>query len=216
MEVDLCGHATLASAHILWSEGFVERSRAIRFHTRSGVLLASRVGDLISMDFPALPVRVCEPPDGLLAALGVDALFVGRNAYDILVEVADEESLRACHPDFDRLAEVTVEGAIITTRGNGEYDFLSRYFAPKVGIPEDPVTGAAHCALGPYWATHLGKRTVVGYQASARGGTVQVTVAGDRVHLAGQAVTVLRGDLTHARGPLHHSPPDGESGSHEG
>lgn len=213
VEVDLCGHATLASAHVLWTEGYVERSRPIRFHTRSGLLIVTRAGDLISMDFPALPVAECEPPDGLLEALGVSVTFVGRNAYDFLVEVPDEATLRSCRPDYDRLAEVTVEGAIITTRSTGECDFLSRYFAPRVGIIEDPATGAAHCALGPYWASKLGKNTVGGYQASRRGGTIRVTVADDRVHLAGQAVTVLRGDLIHARGPVHQPPIQGEPGS---
>lgn len=196
VEVDLCGHATLATAHVLWSDGHVERGRPIKFHTKSGVLVVTRQGDLISMDFPALPVKRTKPPVGLLEALDVTATFVGKNQHDnYLIELADEPALLDCAPDFARLARHASHGVIVTARGVREFDFISRFFAPSVGINEDPVTGSAHCALGPYWTDKLGKETVVGYQASRRGGVVRVTARGSRVLLAGEAVTVLRGEL---------------------
>jgi PhzF family phenazine biosynthesis protein len=196
VEVDLCGHATLASAHALWSEGRWPEGSSILFQTRSGLLTVERDGDLIELDFPALPVRQCESPKDLAESLGVPLEFVGSNGMDILCEVADEAMLRNLQPDFPRLRTVRIRGVIVTCRApDGEYDFLSRFFAPALGVPEDPVCGSAHCALGPYWADKLGSADLNGYQASRRGGAVRVRVRGDRVRLGGRAITIMRGRL---------------------
>jgi PhzF family phenazine biosynthesis protein len=197
VEVDLCGHATVASAHVLWEDGHLPEGRQARFHTRSGLLTADRRGDWIELDFPAkVAVPTAAPPD-LLAALGVQqARYVGRNAFDYLVEVDSEETLRGLAPDHTALKKVPVRGVIVTARpSTGEFDFISRFFAPGSGIDEDPVTGSAHTALGPYWGNRLGKTEFTAYQASARGGVVRVRLAGDRVILGGQAVTVMTGEL---------------------
>ena len=197
VEVDLCGHATVASAHVLWEDGHLPERRQARFHSRSGLLTADRRGDWIELDFPAkVAVPTAAPPD-LLAALGVQqARYVGRNAFDYLVEVDSEETLRGLAPDHTALKKVPVRGVIVTARpSTGEFDFISRFFAPGSGIDEDPVTGSAHTALGPYWGNRLGKTEFTAYQASARGGVVRVRLAGDRVILGGQAVTVMTGEL---------------------
>ncbi|MDP9075616.1 MAG: PhzF family phenazine biosynthesis protein [Actinomycetota bacterium] len=196
IEVDLCGHATLASAHVLWELG--QAQDCLRFHTRSGLLTADRVDGAIQLDFPSQPAEPIEAPADLAEALGVTPRWVGRSSSDYLVEVADAATLRAMQPDFATMAAWPVRGTIVTAAGSataGSPDFLSRFFAPGTGIDEDQVTGSSHCCLGPFWAARLGKDTLVGYQASRRGGTVGVRVAGDRVVLAGQAVTVLRGEL---------------------
>lgn len=199
-EVSLCGHATLASAHVLWTEGHVERARPIRFHTKSGILFVTRHGDLITMDFPGKPIVKADPPEGMLEALGVDAHFVGRNEFDYLVEVPDESIVTRCAPDFSAIARIPgIRGVMITARAREQYDFISRFFAPAVGVNEDPVTGSAHCALAPFWAERLGKVAMIGYQASRRGGVVRVMVEGDRVLLSGEAVTVFRGELLWSR-----------------
>ena len=196
MEVDLCGHATLASAHVLWTMGEVARGQAILFDTRSGVLTAERVGDWIRLDFPTLPDTRADAPAGLLEALGVPAQYVGRNQFDYLVEVADEATVRAMRPDFVGLARVQARGVIVTSRSpSNEHDFVSRFFGCTVGVDEDPVTGSAHCCLGPYWGARLGKTEMVGRQVSARGGIIRVSLQGDRVWLDGQAVTVMHGTL---------------------
>lgn len=196
VEVDLCGHATLASAHALWETGELAPGELARFHTRSGLLLAERRGAWIEMDFPATPAEAASAPPGLLSALGVTAIYVGKNQFEYLVEVESEEIVRGIRPDFSRLLTVDARGVIVTSRASTQgYDFVSRYFAPHVGIPEDPVTGSAHCCLAPYWGSKLGKDQMVGYQASPRGGVVRVHPSGDRVFLGGQAVTVLRGEL---------------------
>jgi PhzF family phenazine biosynthesis protein len=196
VEVDLCGHATLASAHILWEQERLPQTETARFHTRSGLLSAWRDDGAIRMDFPAEPAAPCDPPPELRRALGVDFRFAGKNRMDWLVEVADEAVLAAVRPVFEALAALGGRGVIVTTRsGSPERDFVSRFFAPAAGVDEDPVTGSAHCALAPYWAGKLGKTALVGYQASARGGTVQCTVKGSRVLLGGHAVTVLRASL---------------------
>lgn len=196
VEVDLCGHATLASAHVLWQDGHLPESATARFHTRSGLLTARREGDWISMDFPAKPSLPAPAPDGLAEALGAQPVAIVRSHFDYVVELESEAVVRGLQPDQGRLAGVEARGVIVTARGeSGEYDFVSRFFAPRVGVPEDPVTGSAHCALAPYWAGLLGREQMTGYQASARGGVVRVRVDGDRVHLGGQAVTVLRGTL---------------------
>jgi len=196
VEVELCGHATLASAHHLWESGRAKPDETLRFHTLSGLLTASKRGDLIELNFPASPVDKVSPPPGLFEALGVSGTFVGKTVSDYLIQVANEQAVRSLSPNFTLLRSVTVRGAIVTARSATlDFDFVSRFFAPAVGIDEDPVTGSAHCALGPYWAGQLGKTQLSAYQASARGGRVSVTVNGDRVLLAGKAVTVLRGEL---------------------
>jgi PhzF family phenazine biosynthesis protein len=196
IEVDLCGHATLASAHVLWSEGRVPLDQEIHFHTNSGVLSACRCGDLIELDFPSEPESEVETPTGLLEALGVSARYVGKNRFDFLVELESEEELRGMKPDFAMLGNIEVRGVIVTSRSASPvYDFVSRFFAPRAGIDEDPVTGSAHCCLGPYWQKQLGKSEMTAYQASARGGVVRVRIVGDRVMLGGQAVTVMKGSL---------------------
>ncbi|WP_422923605.1 PhzF family phenazine biosynthesis protein [Singulisphaera sp. PoT] len=199
VEVDLCGHATLASAHALWGSGEEPKDRTIRFQTRSGLLIAERQGDWIELDFPALKTKpVTEAPAGLAESLGVPLRFVGSYGMDYLCEVESEEVLRGLAPDFARLRSIRTRGVIATSlagAGGAGYDFVSRFFAPGVGIAEDPVTGSAHCALGPFWAERLGKAEFLAYQASKRGGLVRVRVEGDRVKLGGQAVTVVRGEL---------------------
>ncbi len=195
-EVALCGHATLASAHILWQEGIVPPGDTARFQTRSGELRATRAGDLIELDFPAKPEESAEPPAHLLEAIGVEPSYLGRNAFDYLLLLESEAAVRAVAPDFVMLREVGARGVIVTAPATtAGYDFVSRFFAPTVGVDEDPVTGSAHCALGPFWARRLGKTDLSAYQASARGGALSVRVAGDRVFLGGRAVTVLRGEL---------------------
>ena len=197
VEVDLCGHATLASAHVLWEDGHLAADAEARFHTRSGLLLAKRSGEWIEMDMPATVEQAAEPPADLAAALGLTPVYVGRNKFDYLVEVESADALRRAQPDHSTLRKLPVRGVIVTARSDTpEYDFISRCFAPGSGVDEDPVTGSAHCCLGPYWGKRLGKAEFMAYQASARGGVVRVRCAGDRVHLGGQAVTVLRGELS--------------------
>jgi PhzF family phenazine biosynthesis protein len=195
-EVDLCGHATLASAHLLWETGRLAEADTARFHTRSGLLTAVRVDDWIELDFPATPAESIEPPPGLSDLLGSVPKFVGRSRFDLLLELTDAEELRDLNPDFVGLSSLPVRGLIVTAKSDvPEYDFLSRFFAPAAGINEDPVTGSAHCALAPFWAERLGKTEMTAYQCSPRGGVVKVKLAGDRVLLRGKAVTVLRGEL---------------------
>jgi PhzF family phenazine biosynthesis protein len=201
VEVDLCGHATLATAHALWEEGLLDPRDSALFDTLSGRLSAVRRGDGIEMDFPAEQAETCEPPGGLLEALGgLTPVAVARNRFDILIEVADEPTVRSLTPDFARLASVPVRGVMVTAGAGPDLvssgvDFVSRFFAPAVGVDEDPVTGSAHCCLGPWWARRFGTDDLVARQVSARGGTVGVRVRGDRVLLAGRAVTVVRGEL---------------------
>ncbi len=195
IEVSLCGHATLASAHVLWQDGHLPKGETARFHTRSGVLTAVQKDGWIEMDLPATPNEPVEPPAGLIAALGLkNPVYFGKNKFDYLVEVDSEATLRALEPDYSTLRKYPVRGIIVTSRG-ADYDFVSRFFAPGSGIDEDPVTGSAHCALGPYWAGKLGKTEFRAFQASPRGGEVGVRLQGDRAILRGQAVTVMHGDL---------------------
>ena len=201
-EVDLCGHATLASAHVLWERGLMEASQSIRFHTRSGLLGCVREGAWISMDFPAKPCSLCEEPSGLVEALGCPGLAFGFNGTDYLVEVKDEAELRAISPDHGKLARIPARGVIVTAAsGRAEFDFVSRFFAPGAGVPEDPVTGSAHCALGPYWAMKTGRKSLTAFQASERGGVVRVSVGSDRVTLKGRAVLMTSVDLLHWSAP---------------
>ena len=198
VEVDLCGHATLASAHVLWTEGHLPTETQARFHTRSGLLTAERRDGWIELDFPATPaaaVAEAELVAALADALGVTPLWVGRSQFDLLVEVATTEQVQTIAPDFARLAVLDARGIIVTSPGDADVDFVSRFFGPRAGINEDPVTGSAHCCLAPFWAAKLGREHFLARQVSARGGEIRVTLAGDRVRLAGQAVTVLRGTL---------------------
>jgi predicted PhzF superfamily epimerase YddE/YHI9 len=196
VEVELCGHATLASAHILWETGTLGKGEQARFHTRSGLLTAGRRGTEIELNFPATPARPAEAPPGLQEALGAAFHYVGQSRFDYLVEVDSEQAVRDLKPDFARLRALSIRGVMVTSVATTPgYDFISRFFAPGAGIDEDPVTGSAHCCLGPYWHGRLGKEAFIAYQASARGGVVRVRLAGDRVRLGGQAVTVLRGEL---------------------
>lgn len=196
VEVDLCGHATLAAAHFLWESGRLPATAVARFRTRSGLLTAERDGDWIVLDFPATPATGVPPPAGLADALGATPSWVGRSVFDLVARFDSASAVRAMKPDLARLGALDARGIIVTAPGDvSGVDFVSRFFGPRVGVPEDPVTGSAHCTLGPLWADRLGRDALVGYQTSARGGTVRVEVRGDRVRLAGRAVTVLRGEL---------------------
>lgn len=195
VEVDLCGHATLASAHVLWEDGHLPPDATARFHTRSGVLTAEREGEWIVMDFPAKPAREVAPPEALVRAIGAAPRVVARSEFDLLVEVDDEAVVRTLAPDLGLLRSIDARGVIVTARGSGAFDFVSRFFGPRVGVDEDPVTGSAHAVLGPWWAERLRRTTLVGYQASARGGVVRIETRGDRVRIGGQAVTTMRGEL---------------------
>lgn len=196
VEVALCGHATLASAHVLWEEGELDPMAQARFHTRSGLLTADRRGDWIELDFPATAPEPIDAAAGLAEALGATPCCVQRSSFDYLVELASEAEVRALAPDFKALRALPVRGVIATSRSDSaEFDFISRFFAPSVGVDEDPATGSAHCTLGPYWQRRLGKDEFTAYQASPRGGVVRVSVRGERVGLGGQAVTMLRGEL---------------------
>ncbi|MEW5960592.1 MAG: PhzF family phenazine biosynthesis protein [Chloroflexota bacterium] len=196
VEVDLCGHATLAAAHVLWEQGHLPPQTPARFFTKSGLLTAQRRDDWIELDFPAEPAARITFPPVLPEALAATPTFVGQNRLDLLVEVESEAIVREMRPNFNLLARLPQRGVIVTSRADSaEFDFVSRFFAPNVGINEDPVTGSAHCCLGPYWQNRLNKNALVGYQASARGGIVRVRPAGKRVALEGQAVTVLRAEL---------------------
>lgn len=197
VEVDLCGHATLAAAHALWTEEIVFNDQQIRFHTKSGLLAVSQCGERIELELPATAPTQDDPPELLLAALGVKPTFVGRSKFDWLVVVDSEQIIRSLEVNFGLLRRVPARGVIITAPSHdGRFDFVSRFFAPAIGIDEDPVCGSAHCCLGPFWCNRLGKTEMTAYQASSRGGVVHVRVGdNDRVILGGQAVTVLRGEL---------------------
>jgi PhzF family phenazine biosynthesis protein len=206
LEVELCGHATLASAHVMWESGRVAADEVIRFHTRSGLLTVERGAEGIAMDLPAW---IPEPfPEGkeLADPLGAQPVSTWRHGMQGLVELEDDRTVRNLNPDFARLMKYALRGVIVTARSNDPaYDFVSRYFAPRAGVPEDPVTGSAHCCLTAFWAERLKKKDMAGYQASARGGVVRVGLRGDRVRLAGQAVTVVRGEWCAAVPALNRS-----------
>jgi PhzF family phenazine biosynthesis protein len=195
-EVDLCGHATLASAHVLWQDGHLAAGAVARFHTRSGVLTAERRDGLIWLDFPASVLTPTPAPAGLERILGATPHSVWQTAFDLLVELDDEAAVRVLDPDLSAIAKLRARGVIVTAASSsGGCDFVSRFFAPGIGIPEDPVTGSAHCALAPFWAERFGRTELRGRQVSARGGLVRVRHAEDRVHLGGAAVTVARGEM---------------------
>jgi PhzF family phenazine biosynthesis protein len=196
MEVRLCGHATLATAHRLWECGLAPSGEAVRFHTRSGRLVCRRNPGTqrVEMDFPARPALEVSAPAGLAEALGTELAWCGRGEDDLLVEVADATTVRKLRPDLAALAQLPVRGVIVTAASDSpEFGFVSRFFAPALGIDEDPVTGSAHCTLACHWADRLGRTALSGFQASARGGTVGMELQGDRVRLLGHAVTAWRG-----------------------
>jgi PhzF family phenazine biosynthesis protein len=195
VEVALCGHATLASASVLWRRG--ASTETLVFDTKSGPLRCWRREGWIEMDFPATPPSPAEPVEGLAEALGIVPRWLGRSRFDVVVEVEDEAAVRALRPDMGRLAQVEARGVMVTATAapSARHDFVSRFFAPRAGVAEDPVTGSAHCCLAPFWAARMARSELVGYQASARGGMVRVRVEGERVVLAGQATHVARGEL---------------------
>ncbi len=197
VELDLCGHGTLAAAHVLWEAGESDAAQPITFHTRAGALHAFREADRIVLDFPALVDQAVEPPDGLLAALGLaGAQYVGRNRFDYLVEVDAEQTIDDLRVDQASLARIETRGVIVTSRATGpDIDFVSRFFAPAAGIAEDHATGSAHCCLGVFWAKRLGKTRMVARQLSPRGGLFFIEVAGERVRLGGNAAIVTEGRL---------------------
>lgn len=199
VEVDLCGHATLAATHTLVEQGRARRDQPIEFLTRSGTLECERRESGITLNFPAAPVTgqaSAADRDEVIAALGMDSGTVLRSKQDLVVVVEDPAHVTEIVPDYRRLAGIDTRGVIVTCQSpRPGIDFISRFFAPRFGIDEDPVTGSAHCSLAPYWADRIGRRSLTGYQASRRGGTVGCKVTGDRVLLSGQAVTVLEGRL---------------------
>ena len=194
-EVDLCGHATLATAHLLWEQGRLRPADTARFHTRSGLLTCTKDGAWIVMDFPALPARAIDIPPGIEPVLGAKPVRAARSQWNLLIELGGEAELRAMTPDFAGLKSFSDHGIMVTAPGSGDFDFVSRYFAPSIRINEDPVTGSAHCTLAPWWGERLGKARMLAFQASARGGVLRVEPKGERVLLAGQAVTVMEGRL---------------------
>ncbi len=196
VEVDLCGHATLASAHILWETGRLGRDKTAKFYSRSGLLSASLEKNYIQLNFPVKRLELVTIPEELSTLLGVKPVFVGKNQFDYLVEVENEEILRSLQPDMTRLSQIPVRGVIVTCAATTPgYDFISRFFAPRVGVPEDPVTGSAHCCLTPYWSEKLHKQSMLAFQASPRGGELRLRLQDDRVLISGQAVTVFQGEL---------------------
>ena len=195
-ELELCGHGTFAGAHFLRLEGYLKKDSDVRFQTRSGQLTARLAGDWIEVDFPSEQEKPSPPPSDLIRALGVPAKYIGKNRLDYLVEVDSEETVRKITPDYELLKAVPTRGVMVTSLSqSGDYDFVSRFFAPSIGIDEDQVTGSAHCCLGPYWSTKLHKAELTAFQASRRGGVIRVRIMDDRVRLGGHVTTVLRGEL---------------------
>lgn len=201
-EVDLCGHATIASSVVLAHLGKLPVGSEVAFSTRSGILPAKRSGSKIQLDFPSLPAKPCDPPLRLLESLNVEARYVGRSTFDLLVEVESESVVRGLSPDMNKLGTVECRGLIVTARSDDpQFDFVSRFFAPAVSVDEDPVCGSAHCCLAPYWGERLGKTEMVGHQVSARSGIIFVEVRGDRVMLGGEGVIFASGEMTASLGP---------------
>lgn len=196
-EVELCGHATLAAAHVLWADGHVPPDEPCRFHTRSGLLVAHRETNRIGVDFSRESVDSIDAPPEVIDALGVSVVATAwsqRLGY-FIAEVANEKAVLDCRPDLIRLRDMPYKGYIVTAPGSGGVDFVSRFFAPALGVDEDPVTGSAHCVLGTYWSEKLGKTAMQAVQVSARRGEIGVEMRGDAVRLYGQAVTMLRATL---------------------
>ncbi|WP_337177251.1 PhzF family phenazine biosynthesis protein [Paludisphaera sp.] len=205
VEVDLCGHATLATAHVLWEEDHLAPDAVAEFETRGGLLTARRVDGWIELDFPAKPIErpVSDPAElaALSEALGVPVVSAGRSRFDILAELPDEATVRGLSPDFGRIHAIPARGVIATAPSSDPtFDFVSRFFAPAVGVDEDPVCGSAHCVLAPFWAARLGRDALRAHQVSPRGGVLRLHLAADRVAIAGQAVTTFRGQLQGAAG----------------
>lgn len=195
-ELNLCGHGTLGSAHILWEQKHVKPDECIQFHTKSGLLTVKQVNEGIQLDFPANPVQKSEIPAELEQAIQVPFRNVVKNTLGYIVEVETEEVVKKLKPNLDLLSVIPVTGIIVTSLSSSpDFDFISRYFAPRIGINEDPVTGSAHCGLGPYWGKKLQKKRLIGYQASYRGGKVNVELVENRVLLTGQALTIFQGKL---------------------
>ena len=196
-EIDLCGHATLAAAHILWEEGYLMEDEPARFFTKSGTLSAVRSGHFIELDFPAVPEEPVPAPAGLYSALGIQPCYTGKNRFDYLIEVASEREVRNIVPDISGLSQIPMRGVIVTSRASTPgFDFVSRFFAPSVGINEDPVTGSAHCCLAPYWQKKIKKNMLTAYQASERVGILHLRLESlGRVTIGGAAVTVWKGLL---------------------
>ncbi len=195
VEMDLCGHATLASAFILFSElGF--RGDSVRFHTRSGILSVTREDDVLTLDFPSRPPASCTVPEALIRSLGRKPVEVLK-ARDYFVIFATEDDVRSLQPDFAGLG--TLDASVIVTAPGSDCDFVSRFFAPTAGIPEDPVTGSAHCTLIPYWSQRLGKAKLFARQISKRGGELFCSDAGERVRIGGKAVLYLKGEIETGR-----------------
>jgi PhzF family phenazine biosynthesis protein len=197
IEVALCGHATLASAHTLWETGALGAGCQARFHTLSGLLTADQKGDWIQMDFPSNPEQTADGLPELAEALGCAPIYIGRSKFYFLAELDSEEAVRSLKPDFEAIKALPARGVIVTAKPapGKPYDFVSRFFAPAAGVNEDPVTGSAHCVLTPYWSQKLGKQELMAYQASPRGGVLRLTDQGDRVLISGQAVTVMKCEL---------------------
>ncbi|WP_204787612.1 PhzF family phenazine biosynthesis protein [Paenibacillus oryzisoli] len=193
-EVDLCGHATLASAHMLWETGNLPLNQQASFYTRSGLLTAIKHDSWIQLNFPSEPVIACEYPSELMDALHIQPVFVGRNRWDYFIEVESEDIVKNLSPDFSLLQTIQTRGINVTSRSQA-YDFVSRCFFPAVGVNEDPVTGSSHCGLAPYWGEKLNKTEMYAYQASARGGVLQISLQDDRVLMSGQAITVMKSEL---------------------
>jgi len=197
-ELELCGHGTLAAAHIVWATGNAANGERIRFHTKSGVLTCEQASGFIELDFPSTPIIPEESSNALVEAIGIEPSFSGRTKFDKFLLFDSEDAIRNMNPDFDKLASIPgTRGIIVTSLSKDpRFDFVSRFFSPSIGLNEDPVTGSAHCALAPFWSTRLGKSAMTGFQASRRGGTVRVTPNGDRVILGGKAITVMQGKLS--------------------
>jgi predicted PhzF superfamily epimerase YddE/YHI9 len=195
-ELELCGHGTLAAVHVLHETGGLTPGEPAAFETRNGRLSADWRDGWIELDFPAMPDEPAPPPPGLAEALRTTPKYVGRSRFDYLVELENEDAVRGLQPDLQCLRSIRTRGVIVTSRASGpDADFVSRFFAPSVGIDEDHVTGSAHCCLTPFWSRRLGRTDFVARQVSPRGGILKVRLEGDRVRLAGQAVTVMRGEL---------------------
>jgi len=196
VEVDLCGHATLSAAHVLWEAGYVSRNEKISFHTLSGKLIATGQKGWIELDFPSAPAVPADLSEEILAALGSVPQYILQSGEKWLLEYPEENDIYAISPDFAALKQRKGRGLIVTARSEKPgVDFISRYFAPWVGIDEDPVTGSAHTILGPYWGHKLRKNHLVACQVSARGGLLKVRISADRTYISGQAVTVFSGQL---------------------
>jgi len=195
-EVDLCGHATLAAAHILWEKNILKTNENVRFQTRSGLLTCKKINNRIEMDFPAEEVKDATAPDELIEGLKINPLYVGKNRFGYLVEVESEEIVNNLNPELDLLKKVDMLGVAVTSRSDSEkYDFVSRFFAPAYGIDEDPVTGSSHCCLAPYWSKKLGKNELDACQTSKRRGELSLRLVDDRVFIIGDAITVFEGKI---------------------